>query len=158
VIHDRVLRSCAKPRSTPLGKLDPVIRLFEGNFIGCLSDLAQESRISPRLPWPRTLGDQSLRSSNVVEAVQLHVAISVEDHQTQVEIYQDLAQEAERACRYFHPGSCGVRCSRVLARIVPRTSFRFARCRHSSSANRTSAPCSGSTTVRTRPWNSISRV
>jgi hypothetical protein len=31
-----------------------VIRLFEGNFLGCLSDPAQESRISRRLTWPRT--------------------------------------------------------------------------------------------------------
>jgi hypothetical protein len=43
-----------RPRSTPLGKLDPVIRLFEGNFLGRLSDLAQESRISRRLAWPRS--------------------------------------------------------------------------------------------------------
>src|SRR6516162_800342 len=54
VIHSRVLRSCAKPRSTPLGKLDPVIRLFEGNFFACLSDVDQESRISRRLPCSRT--------------------------------------------------------------------------------------------------------
>jgi hypothetical protein len=54
VIHDRVLRSCRKPRSTPLGKLDPVIRLFEGNFVGCLNNLAQKSPISRRLPWSRT--------------------------------------------------------------------------------------------------------
>ena len=30
----------------PSGTSDPVIRLCEGNFFGCLSDLAQESRIS----------------------------------------------------------------------------------------------------------------
>src|SRR5580704_14088515 len=62
MIHGRVLRSCDKPRSTPLGKLDPVIRLFEGNFLGCLSDLAQESRISRRLGWPRSfwLADTAL--------------------------------------------------------------------------------------------------
>ena len=54
VIHDRVLRSRDKPRSTPLGKRDPVIRLFEGNFFGSLSDVAQESRTLRRLAWPRT--------------------------------------------------------------------------------------------------------
>jgi hypothetical protein len=54
VIHGRVLRSPHKPRSTPLGKLDPVIRLFEGNFLASNRELAQESRISRRLPWPRT--------------------------------------------------------------------------------------------------------
>jgi tetratricopeptide (TPR) repeat protein len=32
-----------------------VIRLCEGNFFGRLSDLAQESRISRRLAWPRSL-------------------------------------------------------------------------------------------------------
>ena len=58
VIHGRVLRGCGKPRSTPLGKLDPVIRLFEGNFLGCLSDLAQKSRISHRLSWPRTTNQE----------------------------------------------------------------------------------------------------
>ena len=54
VIHGFVLRSRDKPRSTPLGNLDQVIELSEGNFVGSLSDLAQPSRISPRLPWPRT--------------------------------------------------------------------------------------------------------
>jgi hypothetical protein len=43
-----------RPRSTPLGKLDPVIRLFEGNFLGRLSNFAQVSRISRRLAWPRS--------------------------------------------------------------------------------------------------------
>jgi hypothetical protein len=54
VIHGRVLRSCGKLRSTPLGRLDPVIRLFEGNFLASLSQVAQGSRISHRLPWPLT--------------------------------------------------------------------------------------------------------
>jgi hypothetical protein len=54
VIHDRVLRSCGKPRSTPLKNLDPVIRLFEGNFVGCPNNLAEKSPISRRLPWSRT--------------------------------------------------------------------------------------------------------
>jgi hypothetical protein len=49
-----VTLSVLRPRSTPLGKLDPVIGLFEGSFLGRLSDLAQESRISRRLAWPRT--------------------------------------------------------------------------------------------------------
>jgi len=31
-----------------------VIRLFEGNFFGSLSEVARESRIWPRLSWPRT--------------------------------------------------------------------------------------------------------
>ena len=31
-----------------------MIRLFEGNFFGCLSDVAQGSRNSCRLAWPRT--------------------------------------------------------------------------------------------------------
>jgi hypothetical protein len=31
-----------------------VIRLFEGNFLGSLREVAQESPISHRLPWPRT--------------------------------------------------------------------------------------------------------
>ena len=31
-----------------------MIRLSEGNFLGSLRELAQESRISRRLPWPRT--------------------------------------------------------------------------------------------------------
>ena len=57
VIHGRVLRCREKLRSTPLGELDPVIRLFEGNFLGRLSDLAQESRISRRLAWPRSSVD-----------------------------------------------------------------------------------------------------
>ena len=39
---------------TPLREPNPVIRLFEGNFLGRLSDLAQESRISRRLAWPRS--------------------------------------------------------------------------------------------------------
>ena len=60
VIHGRVLRSCDKLRSTPLGELDQVIRLFEGNFLASLSDLAQESRNSHRLPCPRSI---KLRSS-----------------------------------------------------------------------------------------------
>src|SRR5262249_46113681 len=55
VIHGRVLRSCDKLRSTPLGELDPVIRLFEGNFLASLSDLAQESRNSPQIPCPRSV-------------------------------------------------------------------------------------------------------
>jgi hypothetical protein len=33
VIYGRVLRCCGKPRSTPLKEFDPVIRLFEGNFL-----------------------------------------------------------------------------------------------------------------------------
>src|SRR5208337_2036567 len=47
-------RFCDTLRSTPLGNLDPVIRLFEGNFLDSLREAAQESRISRRLPWPRT--------------------------------------------------------------------------------------------------------
>jgi hypothetical protein len=31
-----------------------VIGLSEGNFLGSLSQVAQESRISRRLPWPRS--------------------------------------------------------------------------------------------------------
>jgi len=54
MIHRRVLRSRDKPRSTPLGKLDPVIRLFEGNFVACLSDVAQKRPISHRLACART--------------------------------------------------------------------------------------------------------
>jgi hypothetical protein len=42
-------------RSTPLGKLDPVIRLSEGNSFDGLSAVAQNSRIPRRLPWPRTI-------------------------------------------------------------------------------------------------------
>src|SRR5271157_1376484 len=42
-------------RSIPLGNLDPVIRLFEGNSLGSLRETAQESRISRRLSWPRTM-------------------------------------------------------------------------------------------------------
>ena len=41
--------------STPLGNLDPVIRLPEGNFLESLSQLDQESRNSHRLPRPRSL-------------------------------------------------------------------------------------------------------
>src|SRR5262249_53555802 len=37
--------------STPLGDLNPVIRLFEGNYLGSISKAAQESSISHRLPW-----------------------------------------------------------------------------------------------------------
>ena len=54
MIHGRVLRCCGKPRSTPLGKLDPVTRLLEGNFVACLNDVAQESPISYRLACSRT--------------------------------------------------------------------------------------------------------
>src|SRR6266852_1403011 len=62
VIHGRVLRGCGKLRSTPLGELDPVIRLFEGNFFTSRSDLAQESRNSRRLSWPRShIGRQDQR-------------------------------------------------------------------------------------------------
>jgi hypothetical protein len=56
VIHGRVLRCRDKLRSTPLGEPDPAVRLFEGNFLGRLSDLAQELRISHRLARPRTPG------------------------------------------------------------------------------------------------------
>jgi hypothetical protein len=42
VIHGRVLRSCEKLRSTPLGKLDPVIRLFEGNFLAASAKLLRD--------------------------------------------------------------------------------------------------------------------
>jgi hypothetical protein len=45
---------CGKLRSTPLGKLDPVIRLSEGNSLASLREVAQESQISHRLRWPRT--------------------------------------------------------------------------------------------------------
>ena len=31
-----------------------MVRLFEGNFLARLSDLAQKSRISRRLAWPRS--------------------------------------------------------------------------------------------------------
>src|SRR5208337_2122691 len=51
-------RFCDTLRSTPLGNLDPVIRLFEGNFLDSLREAAQESRISRRLPWPRTSADE----------------------------------------------------------------------------------------------------
>src|SRR6476646_3183808 len=47
-------KSCGKLRSTPLGELGPVIRLFEGIFLGSLNDLAQESGNSPRVPCPRS--------------------------------------------------------------------------------------------------------
>ena len=58
VIHGRILRSRVKPRSTPLGKLDQAVRLFEGNFIGCLSDLAQNRPISRRLSCSRSLSSR----------------------------------------------------------------------------------------------------
>ena len=58
VIHGRVLRGCHKLRSTPLGNLDQVIRLSEGNFLRTLGEVDQESRISHRLPWP--LSQQAL--------------------------------------------------------------------------------------------------
>ena len=58
VIHGRVLRCCGKLRSTPLGEPDPVVRLFEGNFLGRLSDLAQESRISPQIRCLRSSGQE----------------------------------------------------------------------------------------------------
>src|SRR5271169_1113675 len=58
VIHGRVLRGCDKLRSTPPGELDPVIRLFEGNFLTSLSDLAQESRNSHQIPCPRSIRRQ----------------------------------------------------------------------------------------------------
>src|SRR5271157_3949210 len=38
----------------PLGNRDRVIRLFEGNFLDSLSEAAQESPTSRRLPWRRT--------------------------------------------------------------------------------------------------------
>ena len=59
MIHGRVLRGCGKQRSTPLKNLDPVIRLFEGNFFDCLSEVDQERRISYRLPWLRSHGMDS---------------------------------------------------------------------------------------------------
>ena len=61
-----------------LVKLDPVIRLFEGDFVGCLSDLAQESRNWCRLAWPRTpttvqrqrrFGSLSQRRSPIIAVV-----------------------------------------------------------------------------------------
>src|SRR5208337_5478558 len=69
-------RFCDTLRSTPLGNLDPVIRLFEGNFLDSLREAAQESRISRRLPWPRTQSaplasgesDQDLGRSGAHEA------------------------------------------------------------------------------------------
>ena len=48
-------------RSTPLGKLDPVIRLPEGIFLAGLREVAQESRVSHRLPWPLSLVDEYTR-------------------------------------------------------------------------------------------------
>ncbi|MFY9938151.1 MAG: hypothetical protein WAK33_14835 [Silvibacterium sp.] len=42
VIHGRVLHSVGKPWSTPLGELDPVVRLFEGNFVVRINEVAQE--------------------------------------------------------------------------------------------------------------------
>ncbi len=41
-------------RSTPLGNLDPAIRLPEGNSLESLSQLDQEPRNSHRLPRPRS--------------------------------------------------------------------------------------------------------
>ena len=52
MIHGRVLRCRDKLRSTPLRGPDPEARLFERNFLGRLSDLDQETRISRRLARP----------------------------------------------------------------------------------------------------------
>jgi dTDP-4-amino-4,6-dideoxygalactose transaminase len=41
-------------RASSIREPDPAVRLFEGSFLGRLSDLAQESRISRRLAWPRS--------------------------------------------------------------------------------------------------------
>jgi hypothetical protein len=54
VIHRRVLRRCEKQRSTPLRKIDPLVRLFEGNFLGRVTEVAQDSRNSDRLTGLRT--------------------------------------------------------------------------------------------------------
>src|SRR5208282_6628915 len=46
-------------RSTPLEDLDPGIRLFEGEFLGSLSEPARELRNSHRQAWLRTLAGRS---------------------------------------------------------------------------------------------------
>ena len=56
VIHRRVFRSYHQQRSAPHGALDPVIRLFEGNVLGRITEVAQGSRNSDRLTWLRTTG------------------------------------------------------------------------------------------------------
>ncbi len=73
MIQGRVLRSCGKPRSTPLKQLDLMIRLFEGNSFHYLSDVAQESRISRRLAWPRTVG----RIYGIPETVPVHRDVTI---------------------------------------------------------------------------------
>src|SRR5271166_3624607 len=68
VIHRRVLRGWVDNlRSTPLGELDPVIRLFEGNFLGRIRKRAQDRRISHRLPRPRTATYTGLDTLHDVE-------------------------------------------------------------------------------------------
>jgi hypothetical protein len=68
VIHGRVLRCGDTLRSTPLGEPDQAVRLFEGNSLGRVSDLARESRISRRLACPLSAGSIS------VERFEVHAA------------------------------------------------------------------------------------
>ena len=46
-----------------------MIRLFEGNSLGSLSEVAQESRIPRRLSWPRSLFLQTTVWSELNEAL-----------------------------------------------------------------------------------------
>jgi hypothetical protein len=51
--------------STPLGDLDPAIRLPEGNFLESLSQLDPGSRESHRLPRPRSVGQLQARGIKI---------------------------------------------------------------------------------------------